>query len=68
MVGVPAVWESSRKGNVAKVNLGSPHMYIPVLARLADSFNFSEVRAATTGGRLRILLSEGAAIMGRFVL
>ena len=74
MVGVPAVWETIRKGIVAKVNSGSAikqaifngAMYakknnIPILAQLADSFVLSSVRAAT-GGRLRIAFSGGAAI------
>ena len=74
MVGVPAVWESIRKGVIAKVNSGSSikkaifnwAMYLkrknfPVLAQLADTLVLSTVRAAT-GGRLRIALSGGAAI------
>lgn len=74
MVGVPAVWETIRKGIVSKVdssgfikkNLFYGAMYakknnIPVLAQLADSVVLSGVRAAT-GGRLRIALSGGAAI------
>lgn len=74
MVGVPAVWETIRKGIVGKVdssgfikkNLFYGAMYakknnIPVLAQLADSVVLSGVRAAT-GGRLRIALSGGAAI------
>ena len=74
MVGVPAVWETIRKGIVAKVNSGSfitkavfnGAMYVkkngvPILAQLADSVVFSSVRAAT-GGRLRYALSGGAAI------
>jgi long-chain acyl-CoA synthetase len=74
MVGVPAVWETIRKGIVAKVNSGgritktvfNGAMYakrnnIPVLSYLADTLIFSGVRAAT-GGRLRIALSGGAAI------
>ena len=74
MVGVPAVWETIRKGIIAKVNSGGTikknvfngAMYvkkkeIPVLAQIADSVILSGVRAAT-GGRLRIALSGGAAI------
>jgi long-chain acyl-CoA synthetase len=74
MVGVPAVWETIRKGIIAKINSGSPitkavfngAMYakrnnIPILAHLADTFVLSSVRAAT-GGRMRIALSGGAAI------
>jgi long-chain acyl-CoA synthetase len=71
MVGVPAVWETIRKGIIAKVNSGSPitkaifngAMYlkknnIPILA---DTIVFSGVRAATRG-RMRIALSGGASI------
>ncbi|KAG5723723.1 Long-chain-fatty-acid--CoA ligase 2 [Termitomyces sp. T112] len=74
MVGVPAVWETIRKGIIAKVNGGSvvkktvfngayaaKKANIPVLAQIADSVVLSGVRAAT-GGRLRIALSGGAAI------
>ena len=74
MVGVPAVWETIRKGIIAKINSGSAikkaifngamHVKknnIPILAQLADSFVLSGVRAAT-GGRLRIAMSGGAAI------
>ena len=51
MVGVPAVWESIHKGNIAGVNSGSLSrkqfsmtlcMYIPVLEQLADSFVLSK--------------------------
>ena len=74
MVGVPAVWETIRKGIIAKVNSGGSikkaifngAMYakknnIPILAQLADSLILSGVRAAT-GGRLRVALSGGAAL------
>ena len=74
MVGVPAVWETIRKGIIAKINSGGSikkavfngAMYvkknnIPVLAQIADNLILSGVRAAT-GGRLRIALSGGAAI------
>lgn len=74
MVGVPAVWETIRKGIIAKVNSGgiiSQTLFnfamnvkknnIPILAQLADTLILSSVRAAT-GGRLRIALSGGAAI------
>ncbi|KAG5653152.1 hypothetical protein H0H81_002063 [Sphagnurus paluster] len=74
MVGVPAVWETIRKGIVAKVNSGgtvkkslfngaiaAKKANLPVLAQLADSVVLSGVRAAT-GGRLRIALSGGAAV------
>ncbi|KAF5334972.1 hypothetical protein D9611_009928 [Ephemerocybe angulata] len=74
MVGVPAVWETIRKGILAKVAAGgslkksvfngamaAKKKNLPVLAQLADSVVLSGVRAAT-GGRLRIALSGGAAI------
>ncbi|KAF8800344.1 long-chain-fatty-acid-CoA-ligase [Phlegmacium glaucopus] len=74
MVGVPAVWETIRKGIIAKVNSGgtikksifngamsAKKNNIPVLAQLADSAVLSSVRAAT-GGRLRIAMSGGASI------
>lgn len=74
MVGVPAVWETIRKGILAKVNAGGSFkksMFngavnakknnVPVLSQLADSVVLSGVRAAT-GGRLRIALSGGAAV------
>ncbi|KAF9257898.1 long-chain-fatty-acid-CoA-ligase [Marasmius fiardii PR-910] len=74
MVGVPAVWETIRKGILGKVNAGgtikkavfngaiaAKKNNVPVLAQLADSVVLSGVRAAT-GGRLRIALSGGAAL------
>lgn len=74
MVGVPAVWETIRKGIVAKVNSGGAirkavfnfamnmkKNNVPILAQLADIVVLSGVRAAT-GGRLRIALSGGAAV------
>ncbi|KAG6824524.1 hypothetical protein H0H92_006597 [Tricholoma furcatifolium] len=74
MVGVPAVWETIRKGILAKIHSGSSvkqtvfhgafsakKANIPVLAQIADSVVLSSVRAAT-GGRLRVALSGGAAI------
>lgn len=73
MIGVPAVWETIRKGILAKVHAGGAlkrtvfnaslslkKKHVPVLAHLADSV-LAGVRAAT-GGRLRIALSGGAAI------
>jgi long-chain acyl-CoA synthetase len=74
MVGVPAVWETIRKGIIAKVN-ASPAMRqqvfhgamtlkkakIPGLSQLADAVVLRNVRAAT-GGRLRLALSGGAAL------
>jgi long-chain acyl-CoA synthetase len=74
MVGVPAVWETIRKGIIAKVNASGTlrksvfngamtlkKNHVPVLAQVADSVVLKSVRAAT-GGRLRITLSGGAAI------
>ncbi|KAJ7257523.1 long-chain-fatty-acid-CoA-ligase [Mycena haematopus] len=74
MVGVPAVWETIRKGIVGKVVAGgrvresvfrgaveAKKRGLPVLGSLADSVVLSSVRAAT-GGRLRIAMSGGAAI------
>ncbi|RXW22284.1 hypothetical protein EST38_g3586 [Candolleomyces aberdarensis] len=74
MIGVPAVWETIRKGILAKVHAGgaikksvfngamaAKKKSLPVLAGLADSVVLSGVRAAT-GGRLRLALSGGAAI------
>ncbi|KJA24888.1 hypothetical protein HYPSUDRAFT_183200 [Hypholoma sublateritium FD-334 SS-4] len=74
MVGVPAVWETIRKGILTKVNSGgavkkslfngamsAKKNNVPVLAQLADSVVLSGVRAAT-GGKLRLALSGGAAI------
>jgi long-chain acyl-CoA synthetase len=74
MVGVPAVWETIRKGILAKVHAGGAiktkvfdvamalkKRGTPVLSQLADAIVLSGVRAAT-GGRLRIALSGGAAI------
>ncbi|KAG6853150.1 hypothetical protein C0991_006557 [Blastosporella zonata] len=74
MVGVPAVWETIRKGILAKVNSGgavkksvfhgaysAKKNNVPVLSQIADSVVLSGVRAAT-GGRLRLALSGGAAV------
>ncbi|KIM37871.1 hypothetical protein M413DRAFT_448142 [Hebeloma cylindrosporum] len=74
MVGVPAVWETIRKGILAKVHAGGAlktkvfdaamalkRRGTPILSQLADAIVLSGVRAAT-GGRLRIALSGGAAI------
>jgi long-chain acyl-CoA synthetase len=74
MIGVPAVWETIRKGILTKVHAGgtikkslfngamsAKKNKIPVLAGLADTVVLSGVRAAT-GGRLRLALSGGAAI------
>ncbi|KAF8170269.1 hypothetical protein K438DRAFT_1982789 [Mycena galopus ATCC 62051] len=74
MVGVPAVWETIRKGIIGKVAAGGSVRESVfrgalevkkrgtfVLGSLADSVILSSVRAAT-GGRLRIAMSGGAAI------
>ncbi|KAF9513543.1 hypothetical protein BS47DRAFT_1376706 [Hydnum rufescens UP504] len=74
MVGVPAVWESIRKGIVGKVNQGGmiakavfgaayaiKRNNIPILTSLVDAIVFSKIRQQT-GGRLRIGLTGGAAM------
>jgi long-chain acyl-CoA synthetase len=74
MVGVPAVWETIRKGIVGKVNSGGAlnksvfnasikvkKARVPGLSQVVDSVVLSKVRAAT-GGRLRLALSGGAAL------
>jgi long-chain acyl-CoA synthetase len=74
MIGVPAVWETIRKGIIGKVNSGGAvkkavfngaytvkKAGIPGLSQIADSVVFSSVRAAT-GGRLRFALSGGASL------
>lgn len=74
MVGVPAVWETIRKGINAKV-AGGPAVAraffkagyaakknkLPILSTAAEAVVFSKVKAQT-GGRLRLALSGGAAI------
>lgn len=72
--GVPAVWETLRKGILGKVSQSSSvrqalfngayaakKYKIPVLKQLADAVVFSKVKAGT-GGRLRMALSGGAAL------
>jgi len=74
MVGVPAVWETIRKGIISRVNAGGAvrksvfngamtvkKNSVPVLSTIADNVVFKSVKAAT-GGRLRITLCGGAAI------
>ncbi|KAF8310736.1 acetyl-CoA synthetase-like protein [Clavulina sp. PMI_390] len=74
LVGVPAVWETLRKGIMSKVDHGSAlakavfhYAYaakkynIPVFKQLADAIVFSKIKQAT-GGRLRLALSGGAAL------
>ncbi|KAJ3569539.1 hypothetical protein NP233_g4985 [Leucocoprinus birnbaumii] len=73
LVGVPAVWETIRKGIIQKVNASgairkaifngamiAKKRNIPILATVAD-YILGSVRAAT-GGRLRLALSGGAAL------
>ncbi|KAF8632068.1 hypothetical protein AX15_002066 [Amanita polypyramis BW_CC] len=74
MVGVPAVWETIRKGILHKVNssgsfkkslfngaIAAKKAGTPIISQVADAVVLSGVRAAT-GGRLRIALSGGAAL------
>ena len=74
MVGVPAVWETIRKGVLAKVNssgsfkktlftgaLAVKKAHVPGLSQVVDSVVLSQVKAQT-GGRLRLALSGGAAL------
>ncbi|KAI9750972.1 MAG: ADP-ribosylation factor GTPase activating protein, ER-Golgi transport [Chaenotheca gracillima] len=77
LVGVPAVWESVKKGVVAKVNQGSPlvqNMFWGALraknflmwaglpgSGILDAIVFKKVKEAT-GGRLRICLNGGGPI------
>lgn len=77
LIGVPAVWETIRKGIVSKVNSGSGvarKMFWRALAakktllskglpgvKLLDAIVFDKVRAAT-GGRLRVCMSGGGPV------
>lgn len=74
MVGVPAVWETIRKGILSKVNAGgtlrksvfnaavsAKKNQVPVVGTVLDKLILKNVREAT-GGRLRIALSGGAAL------
>lgn len=77
LVGVPAVWESVKKGVIAKVNQGSfvvKNLFWGALAAkgfllssglpgsgILDAIVFKKVREAT-GGRLRLCLSGGGPI------
>lgn len=74
MIGVPAVWETIRKGILGKVHEGGAvkksvfngaysmkKANVPGLAQLADSVVMSSCRHAT-GGRLKVALSGGAAL------
>ena len=77
LVGVPAVWESVKKGIVAKVNSGGPivkNLFWGALwaknnilhyglpgAGILDAIVFKKVKEAT-GGRLRICMNGGGPI------
>lgn len=77
LIGVPAVWETIRKGIVSKVESGSEmtrKLFWKALAakksllakglpgvKLLDAIVFDKVRAAT-GGRLRICMSGGGPL------
>jgi long-chain acyl-CoA synthetase len=77
LVGVPAVWETVKKGIIAKVNAGSPivkNLFWGALwaksnmmqygipgAGILDAVVFKKLKEAT-GGRLRICLSGGGPI------
>ena len=74
MVGVPAIWETIRKGVLAQVNQGGvikkaifngslriKRSNIPILSQIVDIVVMSQIKAAT-GGRLRLALSGGAPL------
>lgn len=77
LVGVPAVWESVKKGVIGKVNAGSPivrNMFWGAMAAkqfmmnsglpgsgILDSIVFKKLKDAT-GGRLRICMNGGGPI------
>jgi len=74
MVGVPAVWETIRKGILSKVEkagsvkqrlfgvgMWAKENKVPVLSQAADKVVFKALREQT-GGRLRLALSGGAPI------
>ncbi len=77
LVGVPAVWESVKKGIIAKVNSGSPILknlfwaaywaksnllsYGLPGAEILDAVVFKKVKDAT-GGRLRLCMNGGGPI------
>ena len=77
LVGVPAVWESVKKGIVAKVNTGSPivkNLFWGALwakqnllhyglpgAGILDAVVFKKVKEAT-GGKLRICMNGGGPV------
>lgn len=77
LVGVPAVWETVKKGIIAKVNAGSPlikNLFWSAMslkstmmtyglpgASILDAVVFKKLKDAT-GGRLRICLNGGGSI------
>lgn len=74
MVGVPAIWETIKKGVLAQVNSGGAvkkavfngslkikKNKVPILSQVVDSVVMSQVKAAT-GGKLRLALSGGAPL------
>jgi len=74
LAGVPAVWETLRKGILGKVSQSgairqalfngayvAKKYNIPVLKQLAEAVVFSKINAGT-GGRLRLAMSGGAAL------
>ena len=74
MVGVPAIWETIRKGIMVQVNKSGAirksmfngamtikRASVPVLKNVVDSVVFAKIREGT-GGRLRLALSGGAAL------
>lgn len=74
MVGVPAVWETIRKGILAKVHssgtlkksafngaLAIKKANVPVLKQVVEAAVLSQVKMQT-GGRLRLAMSGGAAL------
>jgi long-chain acyl-CoA synthetase len=74
MVGVPAIWETIRKGIIVQVNKSGSirkslfngamtikRASVPVLKNVVDSVVFAKIREGT-GGRLRLALSGGAPL------
>lgn len=74
MVGVPAIWETIRKGILAQVNKSGAfrkslfngamtikRSNVPVLKNVVDSVVFAKIREGT-GGRMRLALSGGAPL------
>ena len=74
MVGVPAIWETIKKGVLAQVNHGGAlkkamfhgslkikRSGVPILSQVVDAVVMSKVKTAT-GGRLRLALSGGAPL------